>query len=166
MLRGLKTRTGPDLSRLGQRVYAGWIDRWLADPRKLRPDTAMPKLFANDEASRTERHALPRYLVSLGGPTRSPRTADDNEVRRSAGRGRVLFNTIGCVACHPDEPPAAPPNADETSFHGLPDLSGIRSTYQLGATGNKWQPDRLVSYLANPLTVNPSGRMPNMVLQF
>jgi hypothetical protein len=33
LARGLRPRQGPDLSQVGQRVYPGWIYRWLEAPR-------------------------------------------------------------------------------------------------------------------------------------
>ncbi|TMQ31208.1 MAG: cytochrome c, partial [Planctomycetota bacterium] len=66
--RGLLWRQGPDLSQIGSRAYAGWIDRWLQAPHKLRPGAVMPTMFPEGDAGRVERHAVTRYLVSLGGP--------------------------------------------------------------------------------------------------
>ena len=63
---GLTGRQGPDLSKAGERLHAGWIYRWLEAPDKIRPGTVMPRLFADDAMGRTERYAVTSYLASLG----------------------------------------------------------------------------------------------------
>src|SRR5262249_21654171 len=75
LARGLQSRQGPDLSRVGGRVHAGWLYRWLESPRQVRSDATMPELFADDESGRVERHAVAAYLASLGGPLRRDRDA-------------------------------------------------------------------------------------------
>ena len=54
--------------------------------------------------------------------------------------GEVLFKTVGCAACHGE--------------HGV-SLAGVGSKYNAGS---------LAEYLMDPLAVDPSGRMPNMLL--
>ena len=173
---GLVDRTGPDLSEVGKRVRPGWLDAWLAAPHRLRPHTAMPEMFAADEAGRAERYAVARYLASLGGPPADP-PADFKEVLKSVEAGRKLYLTTGCAACHGDKltgPPTArkpkddeddPPPAlkPEDSFYAA-GTAGPKAVYQLGAVGSKYTVPALTAYLKNPLATNPHGRMPNMVL--
>ena len=54
-----------------------------------------------------------------------------------AARGRELFGKIGCAQCHPGG------------------LDGL---------GSKYEPGALRDYLRDPLQVNPSGRMPSLLL--
>src|SRR5262249_3802545 len=68
MGKGRTGRQGPELSQVGRRVQAGWIERWLESPQKVRAGAAMPETFSDDEAGRVERYAVTRYLASLGGP--------------------------------------------------------------------------------------------------
>jgi len=177
MAKTLTDRTGPDLTEIGKRAYPGWLDAWLADPRKLRPHTAMPKVFADDAAGAAERYAVVQYLTSLGGPlqeSRGPILSGD--YRRSVGRGETLFVTTGCAACHgkqlsgtkkksdddEDDKPAAADPAD--SLYGLGAATGAQGLYTLGALGSKTRPEVLAKYLEDPLRTNPHGRMPNMQL--
>ncbi|MEE9584262.1 MAG: hypothetical protein V3W51_02170, partial [Candidatus Brocadiales bacterium] len=45
-----KTRfLGPRLDGLNKKVYAGWVDSWLDDPRSFRADTRMPGFALNEE---------------------------------------------------------------------------------------------------------------------
>jgi mono/diheme cytochrome c family protein/cytochrome c553 len=151
--KGLVVRKGPDLSQVGQRIHAGWIERWLEAPQKLQPGAVMPQLFGEDDNGRVERYAVARYLASLGGPVPmngKPPSPKDLEASRS--RGRALFTSVGCIACH----------------HAADDQSkdaGVRATYPLSGLGSKTTPAKLAAYLQNPLAVDPSGRMPHMLLQ-
>lgn len=169
-------RTGPDLSEVGRRVYPGWLDVWLADPAKLRPQTAMPKLFADDERGRAERFAVGQYLGSLGGPVREPKVPTiSNEWSKSVSNGTKLFTTTGCAGCHgkqlaataktseddDDKPVKFEPNS---SLHGHGTATGSQALYSLGGLGSKTTPEHLQRYLLDPLKANPHGRMPNMQL--
>jgi cbb3-type cytochrome oxidase cytochrome c subunit len=178
MAKTLAERTGPNLSDIGRRVYPGWLDAWLADPHKIRPQAQMPKLFAADDAGRAERYAVVQYLTSLGGPLPEPRRRPlvSNEYRRSVTRGEALFVTTGCAACHgkqlsatrkksDDDEDEKPPAFDPLdSFTGLGTSTGPQWLYALGALGSKTRPDVLAKYLQDPLKTNPHGRMPNMQL--
>ncbi len=137
MAAGLAAHPGPDLSAIGRRARAGWLFRWLESPRKLRPATVMPEMFTTDEAGRTERYAVVCYLVSLGGGVVG------SAVRTAGARGQLLWETIGCAACHSD---------------------GQEGGYPLTGLGSKTTPERLAEYLRDPLAVAPAGRMPSLGL--
>jgi mono/diheme cytochrome c family protein len=157
MAHGLQSRQAPDLSQLGQRVYPGWIYRWLESPRKMNPSAAMPKMFSDDEAGCVDRFAVTRYLVSLGGPIpASPKPPRPNELKASVARGERLFTSVGCIACHGDPFGVARPE----SAKGVPG----RATMRLPSLGSKTNPEKLALYLVDSLTVDPSGRMPRMGL--
>jgi mono/diheme cytochrome c family protein len=155
MAKGLATRQGPDLSQVGQRVHAGWLDRWLEAPQKLRPGTVMPQLFGEDEAGRVERQAVVRYLVSLGGPVAVEPPPKTKDWLQSVARGQALFNSVGCVVCH------RPDKEKPKEGGALP----VAVRYPIDGLGSKTTPQRLSAYLQNPLAVDPSGRMPHMLLQ-
>jgi len=139
MARTLGWRLGPDLSEVGQRIHPGWIERWLQSPRTLRPGSVMPEMFSDDQTAKTERHAVARYLASLGGPVKpNPKSPPQKDVLASVNRGKALFASVGCIVCHPD---------------------------QLFGLGSKTTPDQLARYLRDPLKIDPSGRMPHMLLK-
>lgn len=167
-----RTMPGPDLSEIGKRVYPGWLDAWLADPVKLRPHTAMPKMFTDDESGTAERYAVVQFLTSQGGPFSSLDGKDDAATAR---RGERLFTRVGCAACHANKPNDSvrkrtddddplPPYDPVGSIlgHGTP--TGPQETYALGALGSKTGSARLTEYLLDPHKTNPRGRMPNMNL--
>jgi cytochrome c553 len=148
---GLVARQAPVLSKVGQRLFPGWIDAWLQDPHKLRPGAIMPELFAADEAA--ERYAVVRYLASLGGPVKT--VAPPKDLAASSNRGRKLFSSIGCIVCHGSADENDPPRAGADSS----------KIYPLIGLGSKTTPERLAEYLQNPLAIDRSGRMPHMILQ-
>ena len=91
--RGLASRQGPDLSKVGGRVYPGWIYRWLEAPDKVRPGAVMPRLFSADENGRVERYAVARYLAVLGGPMKpSSKQPNPKDIPKSQARGERLFD--------------------------------------------------------------------------
>lgn len=151
--KGLVSRQGPDLSKLGGRVHPGWVYRWLEAPEKVWPGAVMPRLFSADDSGRTERYAVARYLASLGGPVKS-NAKQPKDIAASEARGRRLFNSIGCVACHQQRRGKAAPS----SFIDPP------SSFPLSGLGSKTIPEKLAAYLQDPLAIDRSGRMPHMLL--
>ncbi len=152
---GLQSRQAPDLSKIGERAHAGWIARWLESPQKMRSGAAMPEMFGHDEAGRTERYAVAHYLAGLGGPVKaSTKKPKPQDLIASVLRGRQIFNSVGCVACHNPEGTTIEPG---TFF-------GPRRNFPLKEMGGKTTPEKLAEYLKNPLAVDPSGRMPHLLL--
>ena len=176
--KGLAERTGPDLTAIGARAYPGWLNAWLADPAKLRPHTAMPKMFSDDERGRAERYAVVAYLTALGGPIPEPRRADKlTDYLRTAANGQKLYFTTGCAACHgdkvtqlPDAKKSDDPDEEEKAVAKPEDQfasigpDGPQRLTLLGPLGSKTTPEMLAKYLRQPLAANPHGRMPDMAL--
>lgn len=174
MAKTLADRTGPNLTDVAKRAYASWIYAWLADPAKLRPNTAMPQSFGSDDTGTAERYAVTQYLVSLAGkpldvyklPTIPP-----NPLKQSMDRGRVLFHVTGCAACH-TEPVAKKKNDEDDReplaaadyIFGQHTATGPVAKYAHGGIGSKFRPETLAAFLQNPTKTNPHGRMPNLNL--
>jgi cytochrome c2 len=93
---------------------------------------------------------------------------------QSSNRGKALFTTAGCAACHANTPNATTKKRDDDdppqpfdalgSIYGLGSSTGPQGTYDLGAIGSKTQSSILAQYLRDPLKTNPHGRMPAMGL--
>ena len=128
----LVARRGPDLSRIGSRVGMSWIFHWLGEPTSFRPGAAMPALL-NDAGRRD----VAAYLATLG---RSERRESETVTPHEIGKGRELYESIGCHACH-----------------DIPELS-------LTGMGSKMSPAALADYLMDPGQVDPDGRMPSLML--
>jgi cytochrome c553 len=174
LAQSLTDRTGPKLTGLGRRVYAGWLDRWLADPQKSQPHATMPRLFGEDAVGQAERYAIIQFFLQQAGqglpPFRPPLLAD-NSWKQSINRGQTLFFVTGCAACHQEqktpeknEEEAREPLRPEDYLYGLGTSQGSAAKYVLGALGSKTRPEVLTDYLRNPLALHPGGRMPQMQL--
>ncbi|MBM3735087.1 MAG: c-type cytochrome [Acidobacteria bacterium] len=85
-----------------------------------------------------ERADVAAYLATLQDPAPARTSKRVNEVL--VGKGNELFGTIGCIACH-QQP-------------GL-GLDGLGSKYSLAS---------LTAFLRDPAKVEPTGRMPSMLL--
>jgi cbb3-type cytochrome oxidase cytochrome c subunit len=175
MAKTLVERSGPDLTDVAKRAYPGWIYAWLANPSSIRPHTTMPRMFPETARGAAERYAITQYLIALSGsplavykyPVLPP-----NDLRQSMERGRGLYHTTGCAACHNDPLPRKlkddenekPPLKPEEFLYGLGTRAGPTAKYHLGQLGSKTRPEALAAYLRDPLKHNPSGRMPQLNL--
>jgi len=175
LARSLTHRTGPKLTGLGRRVYPGWLDRWLADPQKIRPHATMPRLFGEDTIGQAERYAIVQFFLQQAGqtlPPFRPPLISDNSWKQSINRGQTLFFVTGCAACHQEqkapekseEEESREPLRPEDFLYGLGTSQGSSPKYLLGALGNKTRPEVLTEYLRNPHAFHPDGRMPQMQL--
>ncbi len=128
------SRRGPDLTGFGARTTASWVFKWLENPRAFQPAAVEPVLLNNAQ----ERADVAAYLAGLKDADKKIEETPTSEERQK--RGKELFETIGCTACHSDA---------NTPLKGL---------------GAKWTAGGLHEYLRNPLAHDPSGRMPGMAL--
>ncbi len=148
--KGLKNRQGPDLSKAGERFSPEWMVQWLLQPQQHRPTAVMPRLFGDTKEGKVEAFAVAQYLASLGGPMKPVQDkTKPNDLRASIGRGERLFSAVGCAVCH---------HVDEQADKSNPARHALRGM------GSKTTTEQLAKYLQNPLAIDPSGRMPNMLL--
>jgi mono/diheme cytochrome c family protein len=135
-------RAGPDLRRVASRAKAGWLAKWMRDPRAVRPDATMPKLPLSDQ----DADDVAVYLSGLGAPPPQA-AAEFTDEQREAGAAR--FRELGCVACHTrtDEPPEA---------------AAVGDRIRLAFVQEKWHGQALVAYLREPSAHYPDVRMPNL----
>ncbi|MCH2181101.1 MAG: hypothetical protein MK108_03765 [Mariniblastus sp.] len=139
----------PRLSWSSQWLNPHYMIRFLADPHAIKPGTSMPHLMADRPEPEREAaaRALVHYLVSHTGS----QFVGEKMEPAAVARGRELFHTVGCVACH------APRNESAVEI-GLPD------SVPLGDLSSKYNVTGLVQFLEDPLVVRPSGRMPHLRL--
>ena len=167
----LAPRRGPDLGALGARYEPAALRRFLAKPHAVKPGTAMPDVLAGlaeDERARAA-NELTHLLVSLGGPldaTPVHVTADTFE------RGRWLYHSVGCVACHaPQESAHAlrryawePAVEAPTLFEEREASPSPPGNVPLGNLAARTTVPALAAFLADPLATRPDGRMPSLGL--
>ena len=146
---GTVAKRAPNLSWTGKWINPEYLQRFVSQPSKLKPRTSMPDMLAGQpaESRRQIARELTHYLVSLGGSKFQSQAAD----RIAAKRGRELFHSVGCVACHAPRDDKGKERASDSS---LP----------LGRLERKYNVDGLMALLKNPHAARPSGRMPGMKL--
>lgn len=136
-------KPGPDLSAVGARVLGGHLQKFIAAPSATKPGTTMPDVLGHLPAAEraATADALAHYLASLGSaPPAFAKPAPD-----SVERGRKLYHSVGCVACHSPEAP-------------------LVDSVPLGPLAEKYSVASLAKFLEDPLAVRPGGRMPDLKL--
>lgn len=148
-MQGEGMKLAPDLRKVGSRLNADYVRRFIADPSVVHPGTTMPSLMAgeSEESRRATSEALTSYLLSLQEPQAPAKVTE----KADANAGREAYHTLGCVACH------SPRDAEERELSRKGDVS-------LGHLAGKYQPNALAEFLLDPLKARPSGRMPDMGL--
>ncbi len=141
----IRAKQAPRLENVGARLQPEYIQRFLRQPSHVKPGTTMPSLFASQEADLADSQveALTHYLAGR----RSSESDEISETARGSHvqQGKQLYHTVGCVACHNAFEPEA------TTFHMAMPLGELARKYTLSG---------LAGFLADPLQVRPSGRMP------
>ncbi len=125
---------GPELTQVAYQRNAEWLRAWLADPKKLKSDTIMPK---PSWESPQERDAVIEYLLSARRPIPPADSTD----------GARLFADYGCDACHAVRGHGGKPQFPELSNEGA-----VRDAGWL----DRW--------LADPPAVKPGTFMPRFPL--
>jgi cytochrome c2 len=121
-------KVGPDLKEVRMKIHKEWIPYWLKHTHEFRPTTKMPQFRLQDD----EIQAIAAYIwqSAITGPE-LPKQAPGN-----AARGKELFETRGCEACH--------------SIGEGPDLAGGDFAANLSRIGEKDNYDYLVRWILNP----------------
>ena len=164
-------RAAPDLDRIAERATGRWLADYLLAPHEQKPGSAMPDVLHSLEPD--DREDVVRTLIgylahrgsrSVDSGTPEPRsgTADRPVATGALGefpvhrfqatveRGRRLFHSVGCVACHAPEGAEREPAIPSVP---LPDLTAKTSV------------DALAAFLLDPRAARPGGRMPPLHLE-
>ncbi len=141
----VNVKTAPILDSVGTRVRSGYIKSFLENPKKVKPGTTMPDVLAGFVGEDRNRivEELTHFLASTG-------SMNDSTISPAAvNKGRALFNTVGCLACHD------PQEGESTSISGSIAFPVLSEKYTLTSLAN---------FLKDPHQVRPSGRMPSLNL--
>jgi cytochrome c2 len=179
---GRMRKVGPSLRHLDSKVDYDWLYGWIRRPTDFRPSTRMPQFFLHFEHLNGEREEFPTHDTAGNETNLNDReyTArfENIEIRAladfllrnsqpftyldppqgvtetaSAERGRWLFESRGCLACH-----------SHAEFPGIasnqgPDLSRVAAKFNTGK-GQRW----LYSWLRDPRNYHARTAMPNLFL--
>ena len=182
----------PDLAGVAGRVDATWLEDFLADPRSVRPGSTHPHELAAlpRNARRPVAEALAAFLASdeatrsqVGEPVEE--TSDFGTIER----GRQLFHSVGCVACHGPledaydlEITLVELEAELLAAEEAGDTAGDDEEYEEepllvrpgvltpdphelpGDLARKYRIGSLARFLEDPVQVRPSGHCPSMGL--
>ena len=164
----VSAKEAPRLGDVGARVTPDYLRAFLTAPQKVKPTTPMPDLLHALPAEQRDATVdlLVHFLVSQGGPLERRAAPADAKLLE---RGKTLYHTVGCVACHPAfEPPPRhkiDPNAPRVEDDEKKDpMQKPRVTVPLGQLARKTTHESLALFLANPLHARPAGRMPSLSL--
>ncbi|MCA9070639.1 MAG: hypothetical protein KDA84_17030, partial [Planctomycetaceae bacterium] len=145
----LTPNQAPDLLQSLRGINPSYIERFIADPHQVKLGTSMPQMMGG--LSDTDRHsaakAIAHYLHSLTHQPTKPLSIESLNVER----GRELYHSVGCVACH------APRDPSEKEMLK-------NSSIPLGRLKEKYSLSGLTAFLKNPHLARPSGRMPSLEL--
>ncbi len=146
----ISTKTAPNLSEIGQRVTPGWLASFIADPHEQKPGSTMPDVFHAFTPQQREFvvQRITHFLLRQGGEMESP-DYRPFRFRATVERGRRLFHSIGCVACHAPENSSVAPAIPSVP---LPELAAKTSV------------SALTEFLLQPDRVRHGGRMPSFYL--
>lgn len=146
----LSDRGSIALNGVGSRLGAEDLRAFIGNPQGHKKGTLMPGLFSGKEHDPKVMDALVAYLGSLKGKIKAyPQASPEN--------GKVLYHTIGCVACHApaaaqDYKPVEAPEGSAELKAGLPSVPIVLA----GA----YEEAALAAFLQDPLSIRHSGRMP------
>jgi len=167
---GVAPKQAPLLGKVGGRVTPQYFKAFLANPHQTKPGTSMPDLLHAIPADKRDStvDALVHYLVSLGGPI-DQRSSGSSLTQIE--RGRDLYHSVGCVACHRAFDPPPKHKIDPSAAARLEEEDALGNerheleSIPLGDLAMKTTVDALADFLKNPLHARPSGRMPGTNLQ-
>jgi cytochrome c551/c552 len=139
----LSAKIAPTLEQANSRLRPDFVRAFIEDPHGWKAGTTMPDLMHGWEGEQREEAATALASFLLAGGTRRDRSGDS----AAAERGRGLYESIGCLACH------APREGEMQSLGGSVPLGDLVAKYTL---------DSLANFLENPLAIRPSGSMPKL----
>ncbi len=162
-------KVGPSLRHLSSKVDYQWLYSWIRKPADFRPSTKMPQFFGlwehlkdpedADQLAKSqmfepiEIRSLTKFLLDNSREFEYIEQPAEVTETASAERGKWLFESRGCLACHAHE-----------EFEGIdsnqgPELSRIAAKFQ-GEMGEKW----LYTWLREPHKYHSRTKMPDVYL--
>lgn len=147
----------PELTRVGSKVKADWLLRWLRVPQGYDPKTRMPRYRYDDK----QVALLSAFLLGKKDDEFLANVHLEASDAQSVERGKKLTADYGCAACHRING-IAPPDGF------APDLSriGSKPLFQVGFL--RGMPETLPDYISgkirDPRAFGPALKMPRFTL--
>lgn len=178
---GQYRKVGPSLRYVGSKVDLVFLYDWIKNPTNFRPTTKMPRFFGlwdhlvpEDTTDNYGNHkvvpspgrlqaerfepieirAIAEYLLDRSQPFEYVERYEGISEDASADRGKELFQTRGCLACHQHKDF---PQAKDTQG---PNLSRIGAKLR-NENGRRW----LYSWVREPNRYHARTVMPNLFLE-
>ncbi len=148
----LRAKPGPDLTGVGSRLDEDTLWLMIRSPQHRKKGTQMPGLFAGEEDDDEKVEALVEYLSTLKWDAPQVPAGD-------VERGKDLYHKVGCVACHEPALDVRPPKVAADAELEKPGNASVPI-----ALADAYDFTALSHFLKHPLSMRPSGRMPDMRL--
>ena len=165
---GTMRKVGPGLRHFAAKTTPDWAEHWIANPRKFRPETRMPRFFGltNQHDATAERFqpleisAITAYLFKKSEPIKLDHW--DEAYKPDAERGKLLFSQRGCMACHQhdDFKPQGDGSVPALRPDFGPNLTNVHAKIKPGPDGAAW----LYTWIRDPQRHSPRSKMPNTFL--
>lgn len=143
-------KIGPQLNHLAFKTSPTWVYRWVKNPKDYNPHTRMPNFKFTD----TEAEAVTAYLMDVSSKSGFTfASAKGAYAGGNAQRGKALFESVGCQACHVAGEMTKVRETRGTSYDIAPELTRV---------GSKVNPDWIYDWVRNPRHYNPTTKMPSL----
>jgi cytochrome c2 len=156
-------KVGPDLGTISGKLSEAWVQKWLADPKAFKSEARMPKFWFNsnnsgviggvdwDKRNIAEINAITKFLFSKS----TAKTLPAKNTNGNPARGKELVESRGCFGCHAVGTIEEVPNRTQVRRkHG----------YNLASQGSKVSPNWIANWVADPRSVWPDSKMPDLRL--
>ena len=111
---GTLRKAGPSLRHVGSKVGESFLYDWIREPKHFRASTKMPQFFGMWDHIKDEPRALKmaqeyepieilgvvKYLMDRSQPMMGAVDAPEGVAAADVERGKLAFETRGCLACH------------------------------------------------------------------
>ena len=147
----------PTLVDAGKRFRRQWLYHWILNPQRVKHQAAMPEVLPTNDAHAAHQAAVDIVAYLSGESTRLPdgeQTSVDADVDALDSddlidAGELLYEDLGCIACHRFTPPE---ESDDVQRLSLDYVSA------------KYRPTALVEFLREPHAYHTSRPMPDFRL--
>ena len=168
-------RRGPTLTNIASKTSPGWLNTWIRYPKAWRPATRMPNFWPGAVDANTVPHpedkqadvvlaehrklrdsevaAITAYIWTTSEPAK---LLAQNAPAGDAAKGKELFDSVGCRACHVSEKDSTARRSEGSKERDYaPNLYNI---------ADKAKPEWIYSWVKNPKALWPETKMPDLRL--